>query len=145
MSLGRPDAPQIPREGIPREFYFSRVQYSGYGRGFRRGGSWATDYPKADRIFLSFIDRLLSNLDAYESDLPLLALGNRVSLGVVGLPDRAFSGTVSFIDPVVDLGFVEAAQPRKIRDVLASREVWIKARAMRQGADLLRCSPRHRG
>ena len=32
------------------------------------GGSWATDYPKADRIFLSFIDRLLPNLDAYEHE-----------------------------------------------------------------------------
>ena len=56
-------------EGVPREFYFSRVQYSGYGRGYRWGrGRWATDYPKADRIFLSFIDRLLSNLDAYEHE-----------------------------------------------------------------------------
>lgn len=52
----------------PREFYFSRVAYSGWGRGFRGRGSWATDYPTADRIFLSFIDRLLSNLDAYESE-----------------------------------------------------------------------------
>ena len=59
-------------EGVPREFYFSRVQYTGYGRGFRRRrGSWATDYPKADRIFLSFIDRLLSNLDAYEREHPI--------------------------------------------------------------------------
>ncbi len=62
-------------EGVPREFYFSRVQYSGYGRGFGRWGggrSWAVDYPKADQIFLSFIDRLLSNLDAYEWQHPIL-------------------------------------------------------------------------
>ena len=64
-------APQV--EGFPREFYFSRVQYTGYGRrGFSRGrGSWSTDYPKADQIFLSFIDRLLSNLDAYEREHPV--------------------------------------------------------------------------
>ncbi len=54
--------------GIPREFYFSRVQYSSYRGGFRGGGSWAVDYPKADQIFLSFVDRLLSNLDAYERE-----------------------------------------------------------------------------
>ena len=54
--------------GIPREFYFSRVMYPSYRGGFRRGGGWATDYPKADQIFLSFIDRLLSNLDAYEGE-----------------------------------------------------------------------------
>ena len=76
LGLGRsntaPDGAAQQVEGVPREFYFSRVAYTGYGRGFRRGrGRWATDYPKADRIFLSFIDRLLSNLDAYEREHPI--------------------------------------------------------------------------
>ena len=62
-----PSPPQILTEGIPREFYFSRVAYRGYGGYYGRGRSWATDYPKADQIFLSFIDRLLPNLDAYEN------------------------------------------------------------------------------
>ena len=62
----------VQAEGIPREFYFSRVAYTGYSRGFYgRGRSWATDYPKADQIFLSFIDRLLANLDAYEREHPV--------------------------------------------------------------------------
>ena len=74
LGLGRsnpaPDGATQQAGGVPREFYFSRVMYSGYRRGFgrRRRGSWATDYPKADQIFLSFIDRLLSNLDAYEHE-----------------------------------------------------------------------------
>ena len=34
-----------------REFFFTRAIYSG-GRGWR-GGSWATDFPKADRQFLT--------------------------------------------------------------------------------------------
>ena len=64
--------PSVQAEGIPREFYFSRVAYTGYSRGFYgRGPSWATDFPKADQIFLSFIDRLLSNLDAYEREHPV--------------------------------------------------------------------------
>ncbi len=58
---------QIQTSGVPREFYFSRVAYRGYG-GFYCRGRWATDYPKADQIFLSFIDRLLPNLDAYERE-----------------------------------------------------------------------------
>jgi hypothetical protein len=62
------DALQIQTTGVPREFYFSRVAYRGYGRGRRGGGSWSVDYPKADQIFLSFIDRLLPNLDAYERE-----------------------------------------------------------------------------
>ena len=61
-------------EGIPREFYFSRAAYTGYRRGFRRGGGgrWDTDYPKADQIFLSFIDRLVPSLDAYEREHAIL-------------------------------------------------------------------------
>ena len=39
------------------EFSWSRLHYSGNNSGFsfggfRRGGSWSTDYPKADRQFL---------------------------------------------------------------------------------------------
>ncbi len=64
----RASAPQILTEGIPREFYFSRVAYRGYGGFYGRGRSWRTDFPKADRIFLSFIDRLLPNLDAFEHE-----------------------------------------------------------------------------
>ncbi|MDX1394477.1 MAG: DUF4159 domain-containing protein [Gemmatimonadota bacterium] len=52
-------------------FYFTRAVYSGRGR-FRGGrGSWATDYPKADRQFLFIIRRLLTLLDAYEWENPV--------------------------------------------------------------------------
>jgi hypothetical protein len=49
-----------------REFFFTRAIYSGAGRR-SFGGSWATDYPKADRQFLTIIDRLI-DLDAYERE-----------------------------------------------------------------------------
>ncbi len=49
-----------------REFFFTRAIYSG-GGGRRYGGSWATDYPKADQQFLTIIDRLV-DLDAYERE-----------------------------------------------------------------------------
>ena len=48
-----------------REFFFTRAIYSG-GGGYR-WGSWATDFPKADRQFLTIIDRLV-DLDAYERE-----------------------------------------------------------------------------
>ena len=41
-------------------------------------------------------------MDAYESDLPHLAVGQEVTLSVQSLPGEPFSGKVSFIDPVVD-------------------------------------------
>jgi hypothetical protein len=48
------------------EFYFTRAIYSsGRGWGWGGRGSWATDYPKADRQFLVVIKRILG-LDAYE-------------------------------------------------------------------------------
>ena len=64
----RADAAQIQISGAPHEFYFSRVAYTGFGGFYGRGGSWATDYPRADQIFLSFIERLLPNLDAYNRE-----------------------------------------------------------------------------
>jgi len=54
----------LKEPGGPREFYFTRAVYSSGGRRFRRQ-AWATDYPKADRQFLTVLRRLI-NLDASE-------------------------------------------------------------------------------
>jgi hypothetical protein len=51
--------------GHQRDFYFTRAIYSGYG--YRRMGSWAIDFPKADRQFLWGLRRL-TNIDAYEAE-----------------------------------------------------------------------------
>lgn len=40
--------------------------------------------------------------DAYESDLPYLKIGDRVDYTLRSLPDKTFSGKISFIDPIVD-------------------------------------------
>ncbi len=66
------ERPSQAGSGIPREFYFSRVAYSGYGRGFYgRGRSWAVDFPKADRQFLIVLERLV-NLDVYPNEHPVV-------------------------------------------------------------------------
>ena len=58
--------PQYPREW--HEFYFTRAVYSSYGRGWGgRGRSWAIDYPKSDRQFVTVLKRL-TNLDAYDDE-----------------------------------------------------------------------------
>jgi hypothetical protein len=49
-------------------FYFTRAMYTGYRRGF--SGSWAIDYPKADRQFLIGVRRL-TNIEAYELENPI--------------------------------------------------------------------------
>ena len=74
----------LPAEGVeneaqqgrplPRhEFYFTRMAYSGGGGGFRRWrrNSWATDYPKSDRQFLTVLERL-TGLDMFLEEHPRL-------------------------------------------------------------------------
>jgi hypothetical protein len=61
-----PQEVALPPE--PRAFFFTRAIYTDYGRGWGGGGgrgSWAIDFPKADRQFLVVLRRL-TNLDAYE-------------------------------------------------------------------------------
>ncbi len=49
-------------------FYFTRAMYTGYRRGM--SGSWAIDYPKADRQFLIGVRRL-TRIEAYELENPI--------------------------------------------------------------------------
>ncbi len=65
---GMDDEFQVPTLGRPREFYFTRMVYTGYG--FRNFRSWSVDFPKADRQFLIGLRRL-TNLDAYEAENPV--------------------------------------------------------------------------
>ncbi|PIV80759.1 hypothetical protein COW53_07960 [bacterium CG17_big_fil_post_rev_8_21_14_2_50_64_8] len=48
------------------------------------------------------LSRVWLLLEAYESDLPLLAVGQDVAFTVASLPGRKFSGPIIFIDPVLD-------------------------------------------
>lgn len=69
-----PEPPPDPEEW--HEFYFTRAAYSSFGRGWRRG-SWATDYPKADRQFLTVLRRL-TNLDAFAYENAVLLTDERL-------------------------------------------------------------------
>jgi hypothetical protein len=71
-AVGRPSRVTLGPRRDPTEtagrypFYWTRAVYSGWGRrGYRRGGSWATDYPKGDRQFLVVLKRLV-RLNAYD-------------------------------------------------------------------------------
>ena len=61
----------LPEDSVgSHEFYFTRTIYSGF-RGWGRGrGSWAVDFPKADRQFL-FGLRRMTLIDAYEWENPV--------------------------------------------------------------------------
>jgi hypothetical protein len=49
-------------------FYWTRAMYS--GGGFRRGGTWAIDFPKSDQQFLIVLKRLV-RLNAYDWENPV--------------------------------------------------------------------------
>lgn len=48
------------------------------------------------------LSKLWAFFDAYESDLPWLREGQKIEFSSLSLPGEKFSGTISFIDPVVD-------------------------------------------
>jgi hypothetical protein len=55
-----------------RDFYFTRGIYSSWRGGYgRRGRSWDTDYPKADRQFLWGFKRI-TNIDTYDNENAVL-------------------------------------------------------------------------
>ena len=51
---------------------------------------------------LANLSRLWVQLDAYESDLPSLAVGQSVRIEVEAVPTEPFEGRVAFIEPTVD-------------------------------------------
>jgi len=48
------------------------------------------------------LSKLWVQLDAYERDLPVLLEGQTVEIQVEALPGERFTGTIAFIDPIVD-------------------------------------------
>ncbi len=78
VGAGTLDLRQIPPPPEWHEFYFTRAAYSSYSRGWgRRGNSWATDYPKSDRQFLTVLQRL-TNLDAFSYENAVLLTDERI-------------------------------------------------------------------
>lgn len=51
---------------------------------------------------ISDLSRVWVLFDAYESDLPFLKQGDKIDFTVQALPGSSFSGTIRFIDPVID-------------------------------------------
>ncbi|MCY3934324.1 MAG: DUF4159 domain-containing protein [Acidobacteria bacterium] len=54
----------VDPEDVLREFYFTRLAYS--GSPYMGRGSWSVDFPKADVQFMIGLKRLLDQLDAYD-------------------------------------------------------------------------------
>lgn len=62
------------------------------------------DYVSAGTVLyeVSDLSRVWVLFDAYESDLPFLKQGDKLSFTIQALPGNTFDGTIRFIDPVID-------------------------------------------
>lgn len=62
------------------------------------------DYVNTGTVLFNVVDlnRLWVMLDAYESDLSLIKVGDEVSYTVKAIPGKEFKATVNFIDPVIN-------------------------------------------
>ncbi len=67
-----------------------------------RQGEWLTAGGRMMRV--SGLGQVWAQFEAYERDLPRLRVGSPMQFTVDALPGRVFSGTVAFIDPIVDAG-----------------------------------------
>lgn len=64
----------------------------------------AGDYINKGAVLFDVIDlsTVWALFDAYESDLPWISIGQQVEFTTQALPEKVFSGQVSFIDPVIN-------------------------------------------
>lgn len=62
------------------------------------------DYVNTGSVLFTVVnlDKLWVLLDAYESDLPMVQVGNEIEFTVAGLPGERFKAKVSFIDPLLN-------------------------------------------
>ncbi|GHT07894.1 cation transporter [Bacteroidia bacterium] len=62
------------------------------------------DYVSPGSVLFDLADfsSVWAMFDAYEADLPYLKIGDKVEYKLQALPDKTFSGSISFIDPVLD-------------------------------------------
>ncbi len=92
---------QILQSGNPNETFNIQADVSGYvtkkmvnpGDYVRRG---ETIYEIADlsRVWLLF--------DVYESDMGWIKKGDKIEFTIASLPGETFTGTISFLDPIID-------------------------------------------
>jgi Cu(I)/Ag(I) efflux system membrane fusion protein len=68
------------------------------------------------------LNRLWVEFDAYESDLPWLEEGQKVSFTTISFPGEKFEGTISFIDPILN----QKTRTVKVRAVVDNKDGHLK-------------------
>jgi Cu(I)/Ag(I) efflux system membrane fusion protein len=101
--LGVPESElrKMEKESRPRKSIRIRTPFSGtvMERLASQGAYLSTGAPL---YRIAKLDTLWVQLDAYESDLSRLLVGQEVEVSVEAIPDEIFKGMVTFIDPTLD-------------------------------------------
>ncbi len=101
--LGVPAAEVVAMESAKRPSEQIRIRSPFSGTVLERLATEGSYVKTGTGLFqIADLSRLWVQLDAYESDLPLLSIGQEVSLRVQALPSESFSGRVMFVDPVLN-------------------------------------------
>ena len=91
----------IEKEGTPQSYFdvLSPIEGTVTKRNVALG-----DYVKEGTSLFQVIDltKIWVMFDAYESDLPWIRLGDKVTFTVQSIPGKTFTGRISFIDPTID-------------------------------------------
>lgn len=82
------------------------------------------DYVKVGKQLFEVVDltRVWIMLDAYESDLPWIQVGDKVKISLQSLPGRTLNGQVTYIDPFIDA----ATRVAKIRIEQSNHDLTLK-------------------
>jgi len=62
------------------------------------------DYVNTGTVLFNIVDldKIWVMLDAYESDLPMVAVGNPISFTAAGIPGQTYQAKITYIDPILN-------------------------------------------
>jgi Cu(I)/Ag(I) efflux system membrane fusion protein len=101
LGLGKEQIEEIEKSGKPSDHL---TIYSPTGGVVIEKQAKAGDYVETGKTIYTVADlsKVWVMLDAYELDMPWIRYGQKVEFTVEAYPGEVFSGTISFIDPVLN-------------------------------------------
>jgi Cu(I)/Ag(I) efflux system membrane fusion protein len=103
LGLEDDEIAKMEKEDAPRQHVMIRSPFGGavLEQMVHQGAYVSTGSPMYS---VAALGRIWVQLDAYETDLSRIELGDVVTIVVASYPDELFEGKVTFIDPVLDPG-----------------------------------------
>jgi membrane fusion protein, copper/silver efflux system len=128
MGVTRPQVEQILETGEPARTYALYAPADGVVADLgARQGEWLTGGARVMRV--AGLGRVWAQFEAYERDIARLRVGDPLQFTVEAFPGQVFSGTIAFIDPVVDGG----RRTARVRATVANPDGMLKPGMLARG------------